>query len=64
VADPGCLSRILIFMNQNYGFGIRDPEKTYSGSRIHGSKIHRIPDQDPQHWSKIYGFVILELKKT
>jgi hypothetical protein len=34
-----------------YGFGIqdpgseiRDPEKTYSGSRIQGSKRHRIPD--------------------
>jgi hypothetical protein len=28
------------------GSGIRDPgsEKTYSGSRIHGSKRHRIPD--------------------
>ncbi len=38
------------------GFGIRDPgseiqdpEKTYSGSRIQGSKRHRIPDPDPQH---------------
>ncbi len=31
-------------------FGIRDPEKTYSGSRIQGSKRHRIPDPDPQHW--------------
>jgi hypothetical protein len=27
---------------QKYGFGIRDPEKTYSGSRIQGSKRHRI----------------------
>jgi hypothetical protein len=29
-----------------YGFGIRDPEKTYSGSRIwvQGSNRHRIPD--------------------
>jgi hypothetical protein len=26
------------------GFEIRDPEKTYSGSRIQGSKRHRIPD--------------------
>jgi hypothetical protein len=26
-----------------------DPEKTYSGSRIQGSKRHRIPDPDPQH---------------
>jgi hypothetical protein len=31
------------------GFEIRDPEKTYSGSRIQGSKRHRIPD--PQHWN-------------
>ncbi len=29
---------------------IRYPEKTYSGSRIQGSKRHRIPDPDPQHW--------------
>ncbi len=36
--------------SQKYGFGIRDPEKTYSGSRIQGSKRHRIPDPDPQHW--------------
>jgi hypothetical protein len=41
---------------QKYGFGIRDPgfeirdpEKTYSGSRIQGSKRHQIPDPDPQH---------------
>ncbi len=27
----------------------RDPEKYYSGSRIEGSKRHRIPNQDPQH---------------
>ncbi len=31
------------------GSKIRDPEKTYSGSRIQGSKRHRIPDPDPQH---------------
>jgi hypothetical protein len=39
--------------SQEYGLGIRDPgsgseirdpEKTYSGSRIQGSKRHRIPD--------------------
>ncbi len=40
--------------SQKYGFGIRDPrsgirKKTYSGSRIQGSKKHRIPDPDPQH---------------
>jgi len=31
------------------GSEIRDPEKTYSGSRSQGSKRHRIPDPDPQH---------------
>ncbi len=31
------------------GSEIRDPEKNYSGSRIQGSKRHRIPDPDPQH---------------
>jgi hypothetical protein len=34
---------------KQYGVGIRDPEKTSSGSqiRVQGSKRHRIPD--PQH---------------
>ncbi len=36
------------------GSEIRDPEKTYSGSRIQGSKRHRIPGPDPQHWSLPY----------
>jgi hypothetical protein len=31
------------------GSEIRDLEKTFSGSRIPGSKRHRIPDPDPQH---------------
>jgi hypothetical protein len=31
------------------GSEIRDPKKTYSGSRIKGSKRHRIPDPDPQY---------------
>jgi hypothetical protein len=31
------------------GSEIRDPGKIYSGSRIQGSKWHRIPDPDPQH---------------
>jgi hypothetical protein len=31
------------------GSEIRDPEKTYPGPRIQGSKMHRIPDPDPQH---------------
>jgi hypothetical protein len=35
------------------GSEIRDPEKTYSGSRIQGSKRHRIPDPDPQHCTKL-----------
>jgi hypothetical protein len=42
------LPKKLSLSSQTYGFGIRDPEKTYSGSRIQGSKRHRIPD--PQHW--------------
>jgi hypothetical protein len=28
---------------------IRDPEKTYSGSWIQGTKRQWIPDPDPQH---------------
>jgi hypothetical protein len=35
--------------SSKYGLGIRDPEKIHSGSRIQGSKRHRIPDPDPQH---------------
>jgi hypothetical protein len=31
------------------GSGIRDPEKTYSGSRIQGSKSTRSRIPDPQH---------------
>jgi hypothetical protein len=38
------LSKIWVW---DLGSEIRDPEKTYSGSRIQGSKRHRIPD--PQH---------------
>jgi hypothetical protein len=34
------------------GSEIRDPEKTYSGFRIQGSKRHRIPDPDQQHCKK------------
>ncbi len=48
------LPKKLSLSSQKYGFWIRepgseirDPEKTYSGSRIQGSKRHRIPD--PQH---------------
>jgi hypothetical protein len=36
------------------GSGIRDPEKTYSGSRIRGAKRYRIPDPDPQHCKVVY----------
>jgi hypothetical protein len=38
----------LSLSSQKYGFGLWDPEKTYTGSRIQGSKRHRIPDPDPQ----------------
>jgi hypothetical protein len=34
----------VILSSQSLSLGIRDPEKTYSGSRIQGSKRHRIPD--------------------
>jgi hypothetical protein len=43
------------------GSEIRDPEKTYSGSRIQGSKRHRIPDPDPQHWAQ-YRYVMLLMR--
>ncbi len=41
------LPKKLSLSSHNYmglGSGIRDPEKTYSGSRIQGSKRHRIPN--------------------
>jgi hypothetical protein len=44
------LPKKLSLSSQKYRCGIRDPEKTYPGSRIPGSKRHRIPDPDPQHW--------------
>ncbi len=37
------------------GIRIRDPEKTYSGSRIQGSKRHRIPD--PQHCCLLFALL-------
>jgi hypothetical protein len=41
---------------------IWDPEKTYSGSRIQGSKRHQIPDPDPQHcW---FGYLELYWDKS
>jgi hypothetical protein len=40
------LSKIFVWYP---GSEIRDPEKTYSGSRIQESKRHRILDPHPQH---------------
>jgi len=42
------------------GSEIRDPEKTYSGSRIQGSKRHRIPDPDPQHCRYLYAMLRIQ----
>jgi hypothetical protein len=44
------------------GSGIRDPEKTYSGSQIQRSKRHQIPDPDPQHCLKEIGHLNHEKK--
>jgi hypothetical protein len=41
------VKKLLKIWSWDQGSEIRDPEKTYSGSRIQGSKRHRIPD--PQH---------------
>ncbi len=50
----GLFPKKLSLSSQKYGFGIHDPRsgirKTYSGSRIQGSKRYRIPDPDPHHW--------------
>jgi hypothetical protein len=46
------VKKLLKIWSWDPGSEIRDPEKTYSGSRIQGSKStqSRIPDLDPQHW--------------
>jgi hypothetical protein len=46
------VKKLLKIWSWDPGSEIRDPEKTYSGSRIQGSKStqSRIPDPDPQHW--------------
>jgi hypothetical protein len=36
------------------GSGIRDPEKTYSGSRIRGAKRYRIPDPESGSATLVY----------
>ncbi len=46
---PKKLSQALKNMGLGSRIRDRDPEKTYSGSRIQGSKRHRIPDLNPQH---------------
>jgi hypothetical protein len=38
------LPKILSLSSQKYGFGIRDPEKTYSGSRIPDPGVKKAPD--------------------
>jgi hypothetical protein len=45
------VKKLLNIWSWDPGSEIRDPEKTYSGSRIQGSKRHRIPD--PEHWSVV-----------
>ncbi len=55
------LTKKLSLSSQKYGFGIRDPEKTYFGSRIPDPGVKKapdpgswIPDPDQQHWSTIW----------
>ncbi len=50
---------------QKYGFGIRypssgvrNPKKTYFGSRIQGSKRHRMSDPDSQHCSGLFFYYL------
>ncbi len=50
------VKKLLKIWSWDPGSEIRDPEKTYSGSRIQGSKRHRIPDPDTQH-CRIYGYI-------
>jgi hypothetical protein len=54
--------KLLKIWSWDPGSEIRDPEKTYSGSRIQGSKRHRIPDPDPQHWRQPQGNFYTSLK--
>jgi hypothetical protein len=50
------VKKLLKIWSWDPGSEIRDPEKTYSGSRIRGSKSawSRIPDPDPQHCKKCF----------
>ncbi len=51
--------RILKFLAKNFQYGILsniwvwDPGSGKNLFRIPGSKRHRIPDPDPQHWSEV-----------
>ncbi len=51
--------------NMVLGSGIRDPGKTYSGSRIQGSKSTQSRIPDPQHWKnwthKNHYFILSEM---
>jgi hypothetical protein len=42
------------------GSGIRDPGSGIGFSRILGSKWHRIPDPDPQHWVSQYISILFD----
>jgi hypothetical protein len=58
----------LSLSSQKYRFGIRDlrsaiRKKTFSGSRIQGSKRHWIPDPDLQQWEKCYNFFCYEMSQ-
>ncbi len=52
IRDPGSEIRDQRSGIRDPGSEIRDPENPYSGSRIQGSKRHRIPD--PQHCWVLY----------
>ncbi len=59
ITDPGTASKNLSILTQKIvcklseiwsGLFFADPDPDFYPSRIQGSKRHRIPDPDPQHW--------------
>jgi hypothetical protein len=51
------LPKKLSLSSQKYGFGIRDPEKTYSGSGIPDPGIKKVPDPGSGSATLVGGFL-------
>ncbi len=54
------VKKLLKIWSWDSGSEIGDPEKTYSGSRIQGSKSTQSRIPDPQHWTKPYQIYVTQ----